>query len=66
MIAMRSFAFLTAILLPLFLIDGITAAIPLTGAPKYAVVILAAALLGAGAVWIDNQIRRRSVSLKVR
>ena len=60
MITMRSFAFLTAIFFPLFLVDGIQAAVPLTGAMQYAVVVLAAALLMSCAVCIDNQIQRRS------
>jgi len=42
------------------------ATIPLTGAPKYAAVVLAAALLMSGAVWIDNQIQRRSIGRNVR
>jgi hypothetical protein len=66
MIAMRTFAFLTAILLPLFLVDSIQAAIPLTGSPKYAAAVLVAALLMSGAVWIDSQIQRRSIGRDLR
>jgi hypothetical protein len=66
MTTMRTFAFLTAILLPLFLVDAIQAAIPLAGAMKYAAVVLAAALLMSSAVWIDNQIQRPSTRPKVR
>ena len=66
MTAMRTFAFLTAILLPLFLVDEFQAAISLAGAPKYAAVALVAALLMSGAVWMDNRIQLRSKWPEVR
>lgn len=59
---LRSFSFGTAILLPLFLIDSVEAALPLAGFPKYAAVVAAGALIMSAAVWLDRKLEERLIS----